>query len=107
MTFDEMNKFIGLCLLSETIHFPRLAMQWSTNPLYFHPLFGKCISRNRFTEILKMLRFVNHDNIDRHDPLHKIRPILEKVIENIKKVVNPVKELSIDESDPLARPPSV
>ncbi|KAK9679983.1 Transposase IS4 [Popillia japonica] len=56
VTPPEITKFIGLCLLSGTIHFPRLSRQWSQKSFYFHPVFGKCMSRNRFCDILRFLR---------------------------------------------------
>ena len=94
----EMKKFIGVCMLSGTVHFPLLAKQWSRHPIYFHPIFGRTTSRNRFQMILKNLRFVDHTAIDSNDKLFKIRPILEKVLQNIKKIFSPGKNLSIDEA---------
>nr|CAH7748743.1 unnamed protein product [Callosobruchus chinensis] len=92
-----MKKFIGLCVLSGNIHFPTLSKQWSKHPLYYHPIFGQTMSRNRFTDILRILRFVDHSTANTEDRLFKIRPILEKVVENIKSVYSPGQHLSIDE----------
>lgn len=73
VTVDEMKKFIGLCCLSGTVVFPLLAKQWSKHPIYFHPVFGCIMSRNRFQIILKMLRFANHDAFDPTDKIFKTR----------------------------------
>lgn len=97
-TPEEMKKFIGLCCLSGNIKFPKICQQWSKDPLYSHPVFGKTMSRNRFTNILRMLRFVNHANVDLNDRLHKIRSILNKVLDNIRSVYYPGQHLAIDEA---------
>nr|CAI5823359.1 unnamed protein product [Callosobruchus analis] len=75
-----------LCVLSGNIHFPTLLKQWRKHP------------RNRFTDILRILRFVDHSTAKTEDRLFKIRPILEKVVENIKSVYSPGQHLSIDEA---------
>lgn len=98
ISIDEMKKFIGLCCLSGNIRFPSLARQWSKNALYYHPIFGRTMSRNRFTDILRMLRFVDHSHPDPNDRLFKIRPILEKIVHNIKSLYSPGQHLSIDEA---------
>lgn len=95
---EEIKKFIGLCCLSGNIRFPTLAKQWSKHPLYYHPIFGQTMSRNRFTQILRMLRFVDHSTPNTEDRLFKIRPILEKIVENIKSIYSPGQHLSIDEA---------
>lgn len=98
ISIDEMRKFIGLCCLAGTVKFPLLAKQWSHHPLYFHPVFGKTMSRNRFQLILQNLRFVDHATIDENDRLFKIRPILEKILQNFKQVFSPGRNLSVDEA---------
>ncbi|KAG8234338.1 hypothetical protein J437_LFUL014790 [Ladona fulva] len=65
---EELKKFLGLCLLIGNVKFLSLACYWSTNPLYFHSVFGKIMSRN------SVLRFVDHSNVDLNDNLFKIRP---------------------------------
>lgn len=97
-TPEEIKTFIGVCCLSGNITFPKIARQWSKDPLYYHPIFGKSMSRNRFTTILRMLRFVNHADVDVNDRLHKIRPILNAIIENIKSAFYPGQHLAIDEA---------
>lgn len=98
ISINEMRKFIGLCCLAGTVKFPLLAKQWSHHPLYFHPVFGKTMSRNRFQMILKSFRFVDHATIDENDKLSKIRPVLEKILKNCKQVFSPGQNLSVDEA---------
>ena len=98
VTAVELEKFLALCSLSGTVQFPILARQWSKDPLYFHPIFGKTMSRNRFTTILKNLRFVDHETVDKSERLYKIKPIIDIVLHNLKTLLSPEKQLSIDES---------
>ena len=98
LTVVELKKFLGLCLLGGTVKFPALFKQWSQDSIYYHPLFGKSMGRARFQDILRMLRFINHETVDASDKLHKIKNILDAVLENIKNAFYPGQHLSIDES---------
>lgn len=98
ITLTELKTFLGLCCLSGTVRFPILAKQWSKDILYNHHLSGNVVWRNRFSLILRMLQFVNHNNVDGEDKLLKIRPILDKVVESVQNVYYPTKELSIDKA---------
>lgn len=84
VTTEEIKKFLGLCALGGVVKFPSISKQWSCQSIYYHPVFGKTMSRNRFFQILRMLRLVDHDNVDSTDRLHKIRNILDMVVTNIK-----------------------
>ncbi|KAG8229082.1 hypothetical protein J437_LFUL010145 [Ladona fulva] len=95
---EELKKFLGLCLLIGNIKFPSLASYWSTNPLYFHPVFGKIMSRNRFELILSVLRFVDHSNVNINDKLFKIRPVIDELIEKFNFYLSPGQNLSLDEA---------
>lgn len=98
VTVDEKKKFIGICCLGGTVVFPLLAKQWSTHPLYHHPIFSETMPRNRLQMILRMLRCVDHNVADQEDKILKVRPILEKVLENIKTTFYPSQNLSVDEA---------
>lgn len=98
LTVSELKQFLGLCCLGGMIEFPGLKQRWSRNRLYYHPIFGQVMPRNRFQAILKSLRFVDHANVDTTDRLYKIRVIIDKVLSNISKLVTPDRYLSLDES---------
>ncbi|KAF5282321.1 hypothetical protein FQR65_LT14375 [Abscondita terminalis] len=95
---EEIRKFLGLCVLGGITKFPSPAKQWSRESIYYHPVFGKTMARDRFLGILKMLRFVNHSEVNTEDRLYKIRTILDAILKNIKSCLYPDKELSIDEA---------
>lgn len=98
LTNDEFKKFLGLCCLGGNIQFPTMASRWSHKPLYYHPIYSQTMPRNRFENILENLRFVDHSAADMTDRLYKIRPIMSAIQENIKKVLVPERNLSLDES---------
>jgi hypothetical protein len=80
------------------IKFPTLGLYWSRNSLYYHPIFGRTMGRNRFQTILSNLRFVDHGRIDREDRLYKVRPIITRVLKNIRESIYPDQPLAIDEA---------
>ena len=63
---------------------------------FFHD--SRCLSRNRFMEISRFLRFCDYEQIDENDSLSKIRPFLKYVQTKCKSVYTPKKEICIDES---------
>jgi hypothetical protein len=56
------------------------------------------MGRNRFQTILSNLRFVDHGRIDREDRLYKVRPIITRVLKNIRESIYPDQPLAIDEA---------
>ncbi|XP_047125578.1 piggyBac transposable element-derived protein 4 [Hydra vulgaris] len=98
----EMKTFFGLIILMGIVHKPNLSMYWSTNDLYWTPIFSKTMSQDRFKVILKFLHF-NNNNDPNHNPndpnreLHKVRPFLNMIKERCRKVYSPGQHLSVDE----------
>lgn len=92
---SEMRKFFGICMLSGQLKFPSIRTFFSKDPLYFHPVVGGAMSGRRFEQILRCLNCTSSDS---NDPLHKVRPILTKVVENSQNIFYPNEELSLDES---------
>lgn len=104
ITLPELKKFFGLVILMGIVHKPSIHDYWSTDDLYWTPIFSKSMTRDRFYLILKFFHF-NNNNDPSHDPnnedrdrLHKIRPILKIVRDRLQRVYNPVKCLSVEES---------
>lgn len=56
------------------------------------------MSRDRFEAILQVLRFVDHATVDTNNRLYKIKSIIETILDNTKKTINPERELSLDKS---------
>ena len=79
-------------------------MYWLTEQLLSTPVFSKIMKRNKFLLILKFLHFSNNDDLgfdqndENRDRLHKIKPFLNLSCEGFRKVYQPGKTLSVDES---------
>ena len=99
---NEIYTFLGLTVLMGIVYKPRLAMYWSGDELYETGIFGKTMARDRYLLILRFLHFVNNDNIDSNDPnrdrLAKIRQVLDLIRGQCGTVLQPGRDLCVDES---------
>lgn len=98
-TRDEMQKFIGLCLLQGQIKVQNIRKLFSLDPLNYHPIFSSMMTGRRFEQLLRC--FSVHggaENPDANDRLQKIRSLLNICLRNFQDAYTPAKELSLDES---------
>jgi hypothetical protein len=64
---NELNKFLGLCLLQGQVRFPSIIKAFSHKPLYYHPLFKATMSGRRFKQLLRCFSCSSGDkNIGKH-----------------------------------------
>lgn len=90
---QELNKFLGLCIVMGNIRMPSLKHYWKMkNSIYKHPIIGQTMARNRFQVILLALRFY-----DTNIPVTKKEKI-DYIVKNFKTYYSPGKHLSIDEA---------
>ncbi|XP_046329987.2 piggyBac transposable element-derived protein 3-like [Haliotis rufescens] len=84
---EEMRAFLGLLLAMGVVRMPTIASYWNEgdkNWLASTPSFGGIMPRNRFQVIMRFLH-CNDNSVavprgqPDHDPLHKIRPVLDLV----------------------------
>lgn len=99
---DELVAFLGLCLLMGLVYKPRMAMYWSGDEIYRTPVFAQVMTRDRFLLILRLLHCNDNKATDITDPdrdrLHKIRPVISILRRNCATVVQPGRDLCVDES---------
>lgn len=100
---SDMKIFTAHLLIMSSVHKPALHNYWSTQTLSRTPFFGQYIGRNKFQEILWNLHVSDSkDNpppgSPNHDPLAKVRPLLEMCQTNFKLRYTPGKHISLDES---------
>ena len=99
VTPEEMEKFLGLVLLTGIIQKPMLKQYWSTDKILATPFFNDTVPRNRFELILKFLHF--NDNLakpdDCMDKLYKLRPVHGLIVSKWRDFYDPGEQLSIDE----------
>ena len=90
-TSEEMNKFLGLLILMGVAKFPNFRMYWSSDMGYDEV--SDTMSLKRF-ELIKRNFHVNDNSFlkerdnDEYDPLFKIRPLLDHIRENCRKIEN-------------------
>ena len=100
-TPNEIKFFLALYLLTGIVQKPQIKHFWSTDPLLQTALFNQVMARDRFTEILKFLYFVDNSNYNTNDPnrdkLYKVRGVVEFPVDQFKNVYILTQQISIDE----------
>lgn len=94
----EIIKFIGIVAYMGLVRMPSLEKYWSNDVLYKNFIIPKIMSRNRFQLLLRMWHFSDNANCKAGDRLHKIRPLLEKLLRNFQNIYTPGRTFCIDES---------
>ena len=99
----DMKIFTAHLLVMSSIHKPALHNYWSTKTLSHTPFFGQYISRNKFQDILWNLHVSDTTNnpppgSPNHDPLAKVRPLLQMCQTNFRLRYTPGATISLDES---------
>ena len=103
VTVEEMKAYVGMSILMGIVVLPRIQMYWSKEwDLLVQPL-ANVMSKTRFEQISRFLHVCNTTEQVRygqpgHDPLFKIRKLLDLVTPNLQSVYNPHEEISVDEA---------
>ena len=100
---NEMKVFFGLIILMGLEKRPEISLYWSTDRLFFTPVYGQTMARDRFLLLLKFLHFNDNSKMPQpgaqdYDRLYKIRPLLTKLQERFEDVYKPKREVAVDES---------
>ena len=100
---SDMKIFTAHLLIMSSVHKPALHNYWSTKTLSHTPFFGQYIGRNKFQEILWNLHVGNSTEnpppgSPNHDPLAKVRPLLEMCQTNFRLRYTPGQHISLDKS---------
>ena len=101
VSVPEMKTFLSLYLLTGIVVKPKLQQYWRTNPPIKTGFFDNVMSRNRFQLILEFLHFNDKSQYNSNDPncdcIYKVCPVIEYLVNKLKSVYTPDKEVSIDE----------
>ena len=101
-----MKAFFALTMLIGIVKKPKLKTYWSTSPLMESPIFPHTMPRDRFTQILRYLHFVDpNDNPNEglqrndaaYDPLWKIRWVIDHFNTAFQVEYIPEQNIGIDE----------
>ena len=100
---NEMLAYLGLHIAMGIVNLPNIRDFWSNEPILQHQWFKSIMCRDRFKQILCYFHCANQSGYvprgeDGHDPLYKVRPIIDILSERFESLYNPNRELSIDES---------
>ena len=92
----ELKKFLSLVIVMGLIHFPSIEDYWVTSWPFSNNIFSDVLKRDRFTLLLRFLHLNDNSKYipkgqPGHDPLFKIRPFMDVLIENFRKSYIPVE----------------
>ena len=95
----EMKLFIGILLWMGLVKLPRISSYWSRDKLYINGVASAVMTRNRFQLLLKMWHFSdNEDPLATTDRLHKIRYVMNSLIDNFAAARQPSENITVDET---------
>lgn len=103
VTEVEMKAFLG-CLIVMGIHqLPALKHYWSSDPFLRVDAVAKVMTANRFKKIIENLHCNDNEtqapkSDPSHDKLHKVKPLLDLLNQNVRKVYTPSGVVCVDES---------
>lgn len=101
VTNEEIVQFLAITILIGVHGLPGLQDYWSTDGLFYNPVFHASMGRNRYQLILKFIHFNDNSGYNADDPdrdrLYKVRPLLDYLIKRFQEVYYPTREISIDE----------
>lgn len=97
-TRDEMLVFIGILLIMGIVRLPEMRLYWSKDPMYANERIKRAMKRERFFDFLQYWHFSDSEQVSSDNRLFKISTLLEMINRNFQEVVEPGKELTIDET---------
>ena len=95
VTLEEMKGFIGIIINMGIIQLQDLKDYWSRHETLDLHFFPNIMTRDRFFQIFNMLHVGSINSNTKRD---KIQPLLDKIINNLQKLLTPQNQLSIDEA---------
>ncbi|XP_046389336.1 piggyBac transposable element-derived protein 3-like [Ischnura elegans] len=96
----EMEQFLGINLLSGIVKMPSYRMYWASKTRY-SPI-ADIMPRNRFDKLRNFFHlndnstFIDNRQNPAYDKLYKVRPFLDSLLQNMKKI-EMEKTLAVDE----------
>ncbi|XP_069107421.1 piggyBac transposable element-derived protein 4-like, partial [Argopecten irradians] len=102
VTIPEMRAFLGLCMAMGVTRKPSVKLYWCTDPYSETPLFGKTMTRDRFSQIMRYLHFADNDleterGSPTYDPLFKIKGLVSHLNEKFVQEYVPRRRVTVDE----------
>lgn len=103
LTSKELKAFIGCHIIMGIHKLPNLKLYWSSDPLLRVDAIADTMTSKRFEKIMQNIHLNNNANLlpkthPDYDKLHKLRPLLDLLNQNIGKVYDPSSFVTVDES---------
>ena len=100
---SEFKKFLAIIITMGLVSMPRLEDYWGTKWPFVSKNFSSILKRDRFSLILRFIHLNDSTKYTPkgqpgHDPLFKIRPFMEPLLEAFKQKYKLRREISLDES---------
>lgn len=103
MTVEEMFVFLALTLVMPLAKMHAIRDYWRNDPIIQLPVFGKFMTRDRYQCLLRFQHFCENNNIDRNDPMFKMKLVFDELMIKFRNLMKPQQKLVIDESLVLFR----
>ena len=100
VTEGVMYIFLAFCMIMGIVKLPKISDYWSHDPVFGGPpiFVGRVMSRNKFQNIMKFLRFTRSEEVrDYHKPSH-IESFLKLLRQKCKELIFVGLHIAIDES---------
>ena len=101
---DEIQAFLGLCIMMGLMNKSRVWVYWSMDAFYSIPVFSQVISRDRFQLILKFQHCQENEDVSGNlqdagtDGLFKIIPMIVMLRQRFNTVFYPPEDITVDGS---------
>lgn len=96
---EELLRFLALLGWMGVVKVPRLKDYWSTNDQFSFPFPKSVMSRNRFELLLRFWHFSDNELPEAStDRLHKLKPLIDKLVSRFREHYTPSARICIDES---------
>lgn len=97
VTMPEMRSFFGATLLMGIVKKPFIRQYWSTSNLVQTPIFNQIMGRDRYSQILRFIRFSDPTEPEARDKSHRLRDF-DIIAGDACLKYTPEAEVSLDES---------
>nr|CAH7753302.1 unnamed protein product [Callosobruchus chinensis] len=94
----EMKCFIGVLILSGYVIHPKRSMYWENRNDTHNVMVTEAISRDRFSQIMKVIHFCDNTALDKSDRYAKLRPLFTLLNKKFLEFAPLEQQHSIDET---------
>ena len=103
VTEQDIVKFLAILIHMGIVKLPKLSDHWSKDPSVATGFAASLMTRDRFTSILGFFHLNDNTHYaprgnDAHDPLFKLRPLVDHLNETFSSLYTPGENISIDEA---------